>query len=44
MHRPRRKPNHVLHLLLTIITVGLWGLVWIFVSITGQAKTEIVQK
>lgn len=44
MYRPRRRPNHVLHLILTILTVGLWGLVWILVSVTGQAKTEIVQK
>ena len=25
-------PNHILHLILTIITGGLWGIVWVLVS------------
>ena len=29
----RKRPNHVLHLLLTIITAGIWLIVWILVSI-----------
>ena len=26
-----KRPNHVLHLILTIITAGLWAFVWIIV-------------
>ncbi len=29
----RRGANHILHLLLTIITAGLWIIVWILASI-----------
>ena len=28
----RNTPNHILHLLLTLVTAGLWILVWLFVS------------
>ena len=28
----RRKTNHVLHLILTILTAGLWLVVWILVA------------
>jgi hypothetical protein len=28
----KKKTNHVLHLLLTLITMGLWVLVWIIMS------------
>ena len=27
------KPNHILHFILTICTLGVWGLVWILMSI-----------
>lgn len=27
------KVNHILHLLLTLITLGLWALVWIWVAV-----------
>jgi hypothetical protein len=34
-----RRPNHVLHLLLTIVTLGVWALVWIGVaSSTGEKR------
>ena len=26
------KPNHVLHLILTILTAGLWAIVWVVVA------------
>jgi hypothetical protein len=26
------KPNHVLHLILTVVTAGLWGLVWLLLA------------
>ncbi len=29
------KPNHVLHLLLSILTLGLWLIVWLIVAIAG---------
>ncbi len=29
----RPRPNHILHLLLTIITAGLWIIVWILCAI-----------
>jgi hypothetical protein len=32
------RPNHVLHLILTIITVGVWLIVWILVSILSGEK------
>jgi hypothetical protein len=30
--------NHVLHLILSILTVGLWIPIWIFVSFSSQLK------
>jgi hypothetical protein len=27
------KPNHTLHLILTILTGGLWGIVWILITL-----------
>lgn len=29
----RRSPNHILHLILTLITAGIWIIVWLGVSI-----------
>ena len=34
--------NHILHLILTIITFGLWGIVWIALSFLGGEKRQIV--
>lgn len=34
------RPNHILHLLLTIFTLGLWAIVWIIVSITSREKRK----
>lgn len=31
----REKPNHLLHLLLSIVTGGLWLIVWLLVSISS---------
>ena len=30
------RPSHLLHLLLTIITAGLWGIVWILAIVTAS--------
>ncbi len=35
----QQKPNHVLHLLLTVFTVGFWIPVWVLVSLF-QAKPQ----
>jgi len=32
----KRTPNHILHLLLSIVTGGLWLLVWLFLSLRPQ--------
>lgn len=29
------RPNHILHLVLTLVTFGLWGFVWIGVAALG---------
>ena len=38
-----RRPNHLLHLILTLITVGLWGvLVWLPLVLFGGEKRQVV--
>jgi hypothetical protein len=34
--------NNTLHLILTLVTAGLWALVWIIVAITGGIKRMMV--
>ena len=34
--------NNTLHLLLTIFTAGIWGIVWIFLLITGGIKRKMI--
>jgi hypothetical protein len=31
-----QRPNHVLHLLLTVFTVGLWAIVWLIVALANS--------
>lgn len=34
--------NHILHLLLTVFTAGLWAPVWLFVSVSnGNARARV---
>ena len=33
--------NHVLHLILTLVTCGLWGIVWIVMAIVGGEKRSM---
>lgn len=40
----KRKTNHILHLLLTIITGGLWVLVWILVSISNSSHNSSIER
>lgn len=39
----RTKTNHILHLILSIITVGIWIPIWIIVSINNGTKKTIVE-
>lgn len=32
------RPNHVLHLILTVLTLGLWAIVWIILALTNKEK------
>lgn len=32
--------NHVLHLILTLVTAGLWALVWIIAAIVGGERRQ----
>lgn len=34
--------NHVLHLLLTILTCGLWALVWLILAGNGGEQRKVV--
>ena len=34
----RRGPNHLLHGILTVVTCGLWGIVWVGVIIYNAAR------
>jgi hypothetical protein len=35
-------PNHVLHLLLSLVTCGLWLVVWLLVAVTSSGRTRRV--
>jgi hypothetical protein len=36
------KPNHILHLILTLVTLGLWAIVWIAVAMFGGEKRGVI--
>ena len=38
-----QRPNHILHLILTIITVGLWGRGWIAVVARGGETRGVIE-
>lgn len=38
-----RRPNHTLHLILTLVTAGLWGLVWIPVAVLVRERRVVLQ-
>lgn len=38
-----RRVNHLLHLVLTVLTAGLWLLVWIYLAVTGGEKRSMAQ-
>lgn len=35
-------PNHGLHAVLTLLTCGAWGLIWLIVAITTQREVRVV--
>ena len=37
-----RRPNHLLHLILTLLTLGLWAVVWILVAAFGGEKRMVI--
>ena len=38
-----RRVNHILHLLLSLFTAGIWFPVWVILAITGGEKRELLQ-
>ncbi|HJQ66683.1 MAG TPA: hypothetical protein VJ816_09915 [Gemmatimonadales bacterium] len=42
IHTVRTGPNHALHATLTVLTCGLWGIVWLILSIANPQKTAVV--
>jgi hypothetical protein len=38
-----KRPNHLLHLILTIVTLGFWAVIWILVALSGGEKRKVVQ-
>lgn len=37
-----RRPNHVLHVILSVITLGLWLIVWFLVAVFGGEKRKTI--
>lgn len=35
----KRTPNHILHLLLSIVTAGVWVIVWIILSLKSSGES-----
>lgn len=36
------RPNHILHLLLSVVTVGIWIPIWLIVAVTSREKRRVV--
>ena len=37
-----KRPNHLLHVILSVITAGLWIIVWILIAVGGGEKRQIL--
>lgn len=37
-----KAPNHILHFLLCIPTIGFWVIVWILISLSNKVETNMV--
>ena len=35
--------NHILHLIITLMTLGVWTIVWLALTVLGGEKREVVQ-
>lgn len=38
-----KRVSHLLHLILTFFTLGVWALVWITVTLTGGVKRRLIE-
>ncbi len=38
------KVNHILHLILSIITAGVWLIIWLFITMGVNSKRNVVEK
>ena len=38
-----RPLNHVLHAVLMLVTVGLWGIVWLYLGVTHRTERRLMQ-
>ena len=38
-----RRVNHILHLLLSLFTAGLWLVIWLILAVTGGEERVLVQ-
>lgn len=38
-----QRVNHTLHLILTLVTCSLWGIVWLILVLTGGEKRVVLQ-
>lgn len=36
------RPNHLLHLVLTLLTLGLWAIVWVLVTLIGGENHQVI--
>jgi len=36
------RPNHVLHLILSIVTLGLWLIVWLIVALVSKERRMVL--
>ena len=37
------RPNHILHLILTLVTFGLWAIIWIIIALSSGEKRRTIQ-
>lgn len=37
-----KKPNHILHLILTLVTFGFWVFVWVILAIACRERRETI--
>jgi hypothetical protein len=42
--KSKHETSHILHLILTIVTFGLWLIVWILISITNRTKRDNIDE